>query len=530
MIMRSLLLVGAASAILFAPTAQAKSHTEVHPYLEIDQTIYSDLKDGGGTSAYTTAAAGIDASISTERSEGQISYRYEHRFGWDRNTGDSDIHTGLARGQYTVVPNLLRIEGGALATRTRNDIPGLSADPLVGNFNNTSQLYSVYAGPTLATRIGDFDVGAAYRFGYTKVDQGFGSSNGFSAFDSSTSHVLGANVGMGVGILPFGWNVTAGYDREDASELDQRFESAFVRADVTVPLTPTLAAVGGAGYEKIKSSSRDALRDSAGNPIIDGGGSFVTDTSSPRILAYDQSGFIWDVGILWRPSKRTSLEARVGRRYGSMTYIGAATYQPSDNMAFQVSVYDGIQTFGRQINSALSSLPTQFTLARNPFGGSIGGCVFGASGGGAGGCLNDALQSIANGTYRSRGIDAVARYSRGPWFFGLGAGYTERTFLAETGVLAVVNGLKDRSYFVQGNVTRQLTAQSGVDGTVYVNWYDPGLSVTNNTLGMGATGSYYYNFSRNLSATASLGLFSTRVEDVDSSLIGAAQLGARYQF
>jgi hypothetical protein len=539
MIARALLLIGAAGVIVFAPGARARASTEVRPYLEIDQTVYSDFSGnsnngGGGTSAYTTLAAGIDASINTPRTEGQISYRYEHRFGWDRETGDSDIHTGLARAQYTLVPDLLRIEGGALATRTRTDIGSIAANPVIGNPDNVSQLYSIYAGPTLATQLGNFDIGAAYRFGYTKVTDRYGGLSGsqsdLGVFDSSTSHVLNANVGQRVGVLPFGWNVSGGYEREDANELDQRFESGFVRAEVTVPVSPTVALVGGAGYEKIQSSNRDALRDADGNPIIDGGGRFETDPNSPRVLSYDQSGFIWDVGILWRPSPRTSLEARVGRRYGSMTYIGSFSYQPNDDFAFQADVYDGVQTFGRQINSALSSLPTQFTLAQNPFGSSISGCVFGAAGGAAGGCLNSALQSIANGTYRSRGVDAVARYSHGPWSAGVGLGYTERTFLAQTGVLAIANGLKDRSYFAQANVTRQLTSHSGIDGTVYIDWYEPGLSGATNVLGAGATGSYYHNFTRRLTGTASLGLYSTRVEDVDSSLIGAAQVGARYQF
>jgi hypothetical protein len=248
------------------------------------------------------------------------------------------------------------------------------------------------------------------------------------------------------------------------------------------------------------------------------------------LLDYDQSGFIWDVGVLWRPSQRTSLEARVGRRYGSMTYIGAFSYRPSDDMAFQVSVYDGVQTFGRQINASLSSLPTQFTLQRNPFGGSIGGCVFGTAGGGAGGCMNDVLQSIASGTYRSRGINAVWRYARGPWVAGLGLGYAERTFLASRGVLLAVNGTKDRGYYAQANLERRLTSHSGIDGTVYVDWYQPGLLGAQDVLGTGATGSYYHNFSNRLTGTASLGLYSTRVEDFDSTLTGLAQVGARYQF
>ena len=75
-------------------------------------------------------------------------------------------------------------------------------------------------------------------------------------FDSSTSHDLAASIAMPSGQLPFGWTVSGGYSREDASELDQRYVGKNVRADVVVPVAPTLALTGGAGYEAIRISER----------------------------------------------------------------------------------------------------------------------------------------------------------------------------------------------------------------------------------------------------------------------------------
>ena len=40
-------------------------------------------------------------------------------------------------------------------------------------------------------------------------------------------------------------------------------------------------------------------------------------------------GLIWDAGVMWRPSRRTSLESYVGRRYGTMSYHGTFAYAPS---------------------------------------------------------------------------------------------------------------------------------------------------------------------------------------------------------
>ncbi|HMN53927.1 MAG TPA: hypothetical protein PKC32_07030, partial [Sphingopyxis sp.] len=94
----------------------------------------------------------------------------EHRFGESGGLSDGDIISGLARGRLEVSRGF-NLEAGALATRTSVD--GRGADGLfIGRASNAADLYSVYAGPTLAQRIGGFDVGAGYRFGYTKIDVG----------------------------------------------------------------------------------------------------------------------------------------------------------------------------------------------------------------------------------------------------------------------------------------------------------------------------------------------------------------------
>jgi len=55
--------------------------------------------------------------------------------------------------------------------------------------------------------------------------------------------------------------LSAGYEREDTSQLDQRYEGKYARADVTVPVGPTLALLGGVGYEDIEISERAPLLD-----------------------------------------------------------------------------------------------------------------------------------------------------------------------------------------------------------------------------------------------------------------------------
>ena len=97
-------------------------------------------------------------------------------------------------------------------------------------------------------------------------------------------------------------------------------------ADVVVPLGPTFAVTAGVGYERIRSSQRDLLRDGTGTPVIVGGRP-VADPNAPRLLTYDVDGMIYDGGVIWRPSPRTELQARAGRRYGSTTVVGSFSHR-----------------------------------------------------------------------------------------------------------------------------------------------------------------------------------------------------------
>ncbi|NRD90758.1 hypothetical protein C8024_16865 [Sphingopyxis sp. BSNA05] len=476
---------------LAAPAVEARERqADVAPYLEIQQILVADLKDGSDVLTYTSVAAGVDTSLQTRNAEAQLNVRYERRFFYQDNLGDEDIITGLARGSVQIVPNLLALEAGGIAARSRVDLRGEAPSNTVGNIDNVTQVYSVYAGPSLATRVGALDVNAGYRIGYTKVEN---ESAGIlppgqapiDVFDDSVSHSASASVGMQPGDLPFGWTVGAGWQREDGSQLDQRFDGKQVRADVTVPVSSTMALVGGVGYEDIEISERDALRDTDGVPIIGDDGRFVTDKSSPRLLSYDQDGIYWDAGVLWRPSRRTSLEARVGQRYGSETYYGNFAYQPNQNTALNISVYDTVSGFGNLLNDNLANLGTGFSTTRNPLSGELNGCAFGQT---SSLCFNDVLQSAASSSFRARGVNGQLTYSHGGWNTGLGVGYARRRFFAsQLGSVSAVDGLVDQNYYANLTIGRELDAYSSFDANVYANLLDSGFANAPNVLGSAPT-------------------------------------------
>lgn len=531
---KKILIAGVSLAAVVTPGV-ASARTEVTPYIEAAQVLTAELKGGNEVLTYSTLAAGVDASVEGPRTNAQISYRYERRFGWGKNVADDDTHSGLARVSHELVANTLNIEAGALAARTRSDIRGDAPGLLVGNVDNVSQVYSVYAGPTLATKVGALDVNAAYRIGYTKVEASdFIPQAGqprLDSYDDSLSHQATASVGMAPDLLPFGWTVGAAYEREDAGQLDQRFEAKGVRADVVYPVTPTVAVLGGIGYEDIQASQKAPLLDVTGNPVVNAKGRYVSDPTSPRLVAYDFDGVYWDVGIGWKPSRRTNLEAHVGRRYGSMSYTGSLSWQTSPDSALQIGVYDQVETFGQQLTDSLAGLPTRFGVSRNALlGNGFSGCVTGAGSAG-GGCFNPAFQSVNSSVFRARGVSALYSASRGPFSASAGLGYSQRTY--KTPLVAGtfnLNGVRDESWYGVGNVGYRLDRNSAIDASVFASLYDSGILGAPNVLSTGATSTYSRNFGRNLSATAAVGLYSFDVDGVDSALNASALLGMRYSF
>ena len=505
----------------------------VDPYIEAAQIVTADLSPGNDVLTYSVIAAGVDAEIAGVNNTASVSLRYEHRIGWGK-AEDSDVASGVARGYATVAPGV-RIEAGGLATRTRIDQNGSSIVGPLRDDDAVTQVYSVYAGPSVSTHAGDVAVTGDYRIGYTKVNEpgGFAATpNGpaVDVFDESTVQVADVHAGVKpYDVLPVGLGVGAGYHREDISNLDQKIEDFHARADVTVPVTQSLALVGGVGYEDVEISSRDAVRDGNGDPVTGPGGRYVTDKGSPRILAYDVDGLIWDAGVLWRPSRRTALEAHVGRRYGSTSVYGTFAYAPNSRSAINVAVYDNVAGFGGQVNRALADLPAEFSAVRNPLTGDVGGCVATLE---QSGCLSGVLGSIRSSTFRARGVMATYALEFGSISTGIGAGYDRRKYIAAPGtVLAAANGVVDENYWLSAYLSGRIDARSSYSANVYANWFQPGTGFGGDTSSIGATAAYYRYLTRQLSATAALGIDGVSQDTpLGDFWTASALLGVRYNF
>ena len=526
-----------ALAAFAAMPAHAQRTVQITPHIDAGQVLTADLQ-GGDVLTYSTVGAGIDATVNTRRVQVQLSYQYQHRFSYDSATPDDDLHSGVAIIRARVAPGFT-LEAGGIAARGRSDIRGASPGDLSGDRTNRSQVYSAYAGPNLQTHVGPMFVNAAYRFGYTKVEAP-GGGTGVPAgqapldiYDDSQVHVATASIGVKSGtVLPVGITVSGAYTRENAGQLDNRFEGKYGRGDVVLPVGRGFALAGGVGYEQIRITQRDALLDVGGQPVRDAAGRFVTDPASAPRIAYDTDGIFWDAGVIWRPSRRTFLEARVGRRYGSWSYTGSLSYQMGPGSGIQIGVYDSVTSYGQQTNGGIAGLPTAFdTQSENPFQQNNTGCVFGTNGSAAGSCMSGIFASAATGNYRSRGVTGVMVLNRGPNHFGFGGGYARRDFIAPTGAPGfTIDGTSDQTYYAQIFAGRTIGRNAAINGNAFITYYDSDLPGSDATMGWGANTAYTQRFFGHLDATAAVGVYGYEAQGTDRDITAQALFGLRYGF
>ena len=193
-------------------------------------------------------------------------------------------------------------EGGGARHADAEDIRGAAPGVLAGNVDNISQVYSAYAGPTVATHAGPIALGASYRIGYTKVDtpEGVNDTGGEPGARPVRPVAQPGRAGQRGGEI--GRPTAGGRQRQRAVAARRRdsARSAFRRQDGAG--RPGAAGVAdgradrGVGYEKIDVSQRDPVKDIAGDPVVDTHGRFVTDKASPRRIAYQTDGLIYDAG------------------------------------------------------------------------------------------------------------------------------------------------------------------------------------------------------------------------------------------
>jgi hypothetical protein len=510
-----------------------KRRLSVRPYIEATQVLQATLSPDHDMLTYSVLAVGADVTFNGRNNQGQLSARYERRFGWNRKS-DGDGITGIARLSSAIIPSALRMDYGAYANRTYVSTTGAAVSTGAVTSDALTQIYSVYAGPTLSVAAGDVAITGHYHVGYTSVGPTTTLITPAATIQTNTlDHATVQDAKLAVGTrpgdaLPIGLGVDAGFYQEDVSNLSQRVSDKHIRGEVTIPVTDDLAVVGGVGYEHVTVSSRDAVYDSSGNVVRDAKGRLLTDYSQPRQIAFDAAGLIWDGGVIWRPSRRTNMEFHVGRRYGEVGAYGFFNYLPDDHSSFNVAIYDGVTGFGGALTNSLFNLPTQFTTMRDAITGNLSSCVSSLSGGN---CLGSAISSVNSTIYRGRGISAGYAFDYRRWRAGFGMGYDRRRYItAPNTVLANFNGRLDQYYWMAAYFAYQLTPQSSFETRLDGYKYQSGLSSTGDMNAIRAIALYQRNLSRRLTANASLAIDGVTRDQIDDLWSTAGSVGMRYTF
>ena len=104
----------------------------IAPYIEVSQVADADLKNGD-VLTYTSVAAASTRRSATPRAAAQVSYRYEHRFAWDDDIGDDDIHHRPRARDGRALRRGLSSRRARSRRGARTDIRGAAPGLLAGN-------------------------------------------------------------------------------------------------------------------------------------------------------------------------------------------------------------------------------------------------------------------------------------------------------------------------------------------------------------------------------------------------------------
>src|SRR3546814_12544845 len=96
------------------------------------------------------------------------------------------------------------------------------------------------------------------------------------------------------------------------------------------------------------------------------------------------------------------------------------------------------------------------------------------------------------------------------------------TTLFRSGETVLVRGSRDQNWYGNASLTYRVDSRSSIDTAVYANYFDASGNRLD-VLNLGAFASYYRLVTRNLQASASVGLDSAKADDLDAVINAMGQ-------
>ncbi|ATE64062.1 hypothetical protein [Rhizorhabdus dicambivorans] len=506
-------------------------------FLNIQQIAEAQLHGPGADDVtYTEVSGNLFAQISNRRIVATGTYRLGYRIPEIGDADKSVTQDGVMRLQANVIDEWLTVDAGAIITRSRVDPSGSAPATNVGNPKNLTQTYSTFFQPSLFHRIGDLGVQASYRYAYTQNEIGQTDTGSFGPptdrFDSSVSQQASLALAMQSGDLPFDWKLSGQYQHENTTNLAQHLRAASVTGEIKLPIASSrVALVASGGYERTRTTQRKALVDPiTGFPVLGKGGKFVVDPASPRVLTYEMDGLIGDAGIIWRPSRRTRVEARAGYRYGGLSMTGLIELQPSARSGLTFILTDQVQTFGSGVSGGLAGSTPDLDLGQsNDPSSSYQECLFGKQAGN-GKCIGGALGNASARSYRERAANLIFTRRMRTWTFGGSLGYSRRTYFDDPTSPVSLAGVVDQSFFGNLSIGQRLTRTSSASFSFSGNYFMNGQVGASDVMSGSFSTNYIRSFGRGIQMQATVAVDGTKQENATADVSGRAQLGLQYKF
>lgn len=194
-------------------------------------------------------------------------------------------------------------------------------------------------------------------------------------------------------------------------------------------------------------------------------GDYVADLSLPRQQTYAQKGLVWNAGLRYARTPRSTLELRVGQRFADLTITGILRQEFRNGLVITGALTDGIETFGTILTQLVNGAPVSFVAN------------------GTGVSFGSGPQSVSSGVFRSRIGTIGAQLNRGKTSYGLEYAYNNRRYLDAGSSIAVSSTLFDPTFVKREDVIQTLDAnvthhfgRQTIQGSVLLAFDDLGLT------------------------------------------------------
>ena len=346
------------------------------------------------------------------------------RFGGDNS---SDLYHNLnASGKAELVEDFLFIDANASVSQELISLLGSPADVTVnGNNRATTGGYSI--SPYIKKRFGTFaDAEARYALSGVLFAQNVASDLLSNQFTASL------NSGSRFNTLTWGLHYSF-RDVADRSYGISDTSYTYERADLSLgyTLTRKFRLIGNVGQERIEYNSALAA-------------------------ANNRDDSLWSAGFAWSPSRRTSLEATMGRRFFGDTYNLSASYRARDSVwtaSYVEDVNDISQATLTERTKYLwlcgtTFVETVFAIAPAP------GCTLEATQAGL-------IPSLSEGLYVAQTLRAGVSWAIRKVTYSVNVFDITRTYLLQ-------NNAEDRSRGINGSMNYRLSPMTNLYSNL--NW------------------------------------------------------------